>query len=151
MTELKDAIQLAIFDDPIKKSILEANSRKLNELAEVETKKLELDRLAEQKASDEQDQIDEHEARTLMAGLDIEVINKNASLKAELQQEMEKQSRLRIELDEATQNIAAQRKQLLDNVKLCFQISRTKVNNIDHLQILHFQLPMDGNYNSSNP
>lgn len=151
MTELKDAIQLAIFDDPIKKSILEANSRKLNEFAEVETKKLEVNRLTEQKASDEQDQIDEHEARTLMAGLDIEVINKNASLKAELQQEMEKQSRLRIELDEATQNIAAQRKQLLDNVKLCFQISRTKVNNIDHLQILHFQLPMDGNYNSSNP
>lgn len=151
MTELKDAIQLAIFDDPIKKSILEANSRKLNEFAEVETKKLEVNRLTEQKASDEQDQIDEHEARTLMAGLDIKIFNKNASLKAELQQEMDKQSRLRIELDEANQNIAAQRKQLLDNVKLCFQISRTKVNNIDHLQILHFQLPMDGNYNSSNP
>lgn len=149
VSELKDAIRLAVLDDPEKWAIISENTTKLNEVSKELLKQEDEERLRQQDISDEQRKLEAIKIEQLEAEHEAKSVETKRSLELVVQQSVEMKGKLECELADATRTVAEQRRQLLDNIKLCFKVSLVQINNIDHLRILHFQIPLDGNYNSN--
>ncbi len=141
--DTKLQLEAGLLDDPNALDVIKSNSKIMRTYAQVLVKQQEERRLHEELQLINAE-IQELEERMSACQLIQEEKKENEHSKTEILNRLNKLDvQLRDDFILLRDEVEQQRNQLLENVKICFQISCSN----DCLNILHFSIPLNGNYN----